>query len=322
MANLTPVEQAKLKKIMADPVLWAQAFIVSNNPTTKKYGPWIARDYQIEMMRDKSLRKVYRCGRRLGKTDTMVIEGLHKVFTHKNYRVLYITPYENQVNLIFMRMRELIHDSPLIKNEIVKMKNSPYTIQFRNGSVIMGFTTGASSGSGAASVRGQRADWLMLDELDYMGAEDYATVSMIANERADIGITASSTPTGKRGTFYQMCTDQKMGFTEHYHDSFANPNYTKEIDDQNKITLTCGQYEHEILAVFGTEESGVFDKDKVDAAMKREYYTYEPLTDSQMRNLEGGLYPAEYIYDENNPAPRNVFRCMGVNNFNNNKIAC
>lgn len=143
---------------MADPVLWAQAFIVSNDASAKKYGPWKARDYQVEMMRDKSLRKVYRCGRRLGKTDTMVIEGLHKAFTHKNFRILYITPYENQVNLIFMRFRELIADSPLLKNEIVKMKNSPYTVEFKNGSVIMGFTTGASSGQGAASVRGQRAD--------------------------------------------------------------------------------------------------------------------------------------------------------------------
>ena len=151
---------------MQDPVLWAKAFLVSNNAATKKYGPWEARDYQKEMMRDKSLRKVYRCGRRTGKSETMIVEGLHKAFTHKNFRILYVTPYENQVNLIFMRMRELIADSPLVKNEIVKMKNSPYTVEFKNGSVIMGFTTGASSGNGAASVRGQRADWLFLDEID------------------------------------------------------------------------------------------------------------------------------------------------------------
>lgn len=94
-----------------------------------------------------------------GKSETMIIEGLHKAYTHKNFRILYITPYENQVNLIFMRMREIIHDSPLIKNEVVRMKNSPYMIEFKNGSSVMGFTTGASSGSGAASIRGQRADF-------------------------------------------------------------------------------------------------------------------------------------------------------------------
>jgi hypothetical protein len=55
-------------------------------------------------------------------------------------------------------MREIIAESPLIKSEITRIKNSPYTVEFNNGSVILGFTTGAASGSGAASVRGQRAD--------------------------------------------------------------------------------------------------------------------------------------------------------------------
>ena len=143
---------------MADPVLWAKAFVISNDAIAKKVGPWKARDYQEEMLRDKSLYKVYRCGRRIGKSETMIIEGLHKAYTHEGFRILYVTPYETQVNLVFMRMRELIQSSPLLKIEVTKMKNSPYAIEFRNGSVIMGFTTGASSGSGAASVRGQRAD--------------------------------------------------------------------------------------------------------------------------------------------------------------------
>lgn len=143
---------------MADPVLWAKAFVISNDAIAKKVGPWKARDYQEEMLRDESLYKVYRCGRRIGKSETMIIEGLHKAYTHEGFRILYVTPYETQVNLVFMRMRELIQNSPLLKIEVTKMKNSPYTIEFRNGSVIMGFTTGASSGSGAASVRGQRAD--------------------------------------------------------------------------------------------------------------------------------------------------------------------
>lgn len=85
-------------------------------------------------------------------TECMCIDGLWQCFTHKNYRVLYVTPYENQVNLIFMRLREIINESPLIKTEVVKMKNSPYTIEFVNGSIIMGFTTGASTGQAAASM--------------------------------------------------------------------------------------------------------------------------------------------------------------------------
>lgn len=311
---MTPVEAAKLKKIMSDPVLWAKAFLVTNDAATKRFGPWEARDYQAEMLRDRSLKKVYRCGRRClpgwiqiwdpiagrkrtvkevydigtanvycvddtftvrtqidcpvtyngkkkvfhidledkkwidatdnhpfltptgwkelkdlevggllavpekieeggkiewkkitqilpggvtdtydlhvpeyhnfvandivthntGKSETMVVEALWRAFTstsREKFRILCITPYENQVNLLFMRMRELIHNSPLVKNEVVRMKNSPYMIEFSNGATILGFTTGASSGSGAASVRGQRADLILLDELDKLNKE-------------------------------------------------------------------------------------------------------------------------------------------------------
>ena len=313
MAKLSPIEQAKLQKIMADPVLWAKAFLRTNNPKTKKLEPWSARDYQEEMLRDKNTRVVYRLGRRCGKTETMIVGGFHKAYTNKNFRILYVTPYETQVNLIFMRMRELIADSPLLKSQVVKMKNSPYTIEFANGSTILGFTTGASSGSGAASVRGQRADWIYCDELDYMGELDYSTVAAIAGERVEIGITASSTPTGKRGTFYRMCMDESFGYHEHYHPSMHNPNWCQEMEDQFRAELTEIQYEHEILAEFGTEEAGVFDKDKLDAAMKREYYLYNELSPTEQHRLEeSGRHPERLIYDERNPAPYNPFRCMGI----------
>ena len=253
-----------------------------------------------------------------GKSETMIIEGLWRAMTApkgRNYRVLYVTPYENQVNLLFMRMRELIAESPLLKNEITRIKSSPYTVEFKNGSTILGFTTGASSGQGAASVRGQRADWLFLDEIDYMGENDYSTVAMIAGERPDIGMTCSSTPTGKRGVFYQMCTDKRpngMGYSEHYHPSMDNPNWSQQLEDQYRAELTASQYDHEILAIFGTEEAGVFDKNKLDEAMRQVYYTYAPLTETQKRNLNGQQPPIEIMYDEENLAPYNPFRCIGI----------
>ena len=91
------------------------------------------------------------------KTDTMCVEGLHKAANNKGFRILYVTPYENQVDLIFARMKEIIADSPLIKTLVTRITNSPYKIEFSNGSQIRGFTTGAASGNGAASVRGQKA---------------------------------------------------------------------------------------------------------------------------------------------------------------------
>lgn len=67
MATLSPIQKRNLQKILQDPVLWAQSFLIIYNPKTKREEPWHARWYQAEMLRDKSIKKVYRCGRRTGK---------------------------------------------------------------------------------------------------------------------------------------------------------------------------------------------------------------------------------------------------------------
>lgn len=156
--KLSPVEAAKLKKIMKDPALWCKTFVKIFNTESKQVVPFVPRDYQRDMLQCQDLRQVFRLGRRCGKTTVMEAKALHQAFTHKNFMVLFITPYENQVMKIFQDIHDIMDNSPLLKREVVRMKNNPYLIELANGSRIKGFTTGASSGSGAASVRGQRAD--------------------------------------------------------------------------------------------------------------------------------------------------------------------
>ena len=69
MANnkMTASQIKKMKDIINDPIKWAQAFIRIYDASKKQDTPWIARWYQGEALRDKSLRKVLRQGRRTGK---------------------------------------------------------------------------------------------------------------------------------------------------------------------------------------------------------------------------------------------------------------
>ena len=99
-------------------------------------------------------------------TETMCIEMLWKAFTKPMHRILVVTPYETQVRLILTRLNEIINESPLLKKELKRVTKNPYWIEFNNGAIICGFTTGASSGSGGASIRGQRADAIYMDEVD------------------------------------------------------------------------------------------------------------------------------------------------------------
>lgn len=66
LKNASKLQKEKFLDIMGDPVKWAQVFITIFNPVTRKEEPWVARWYQQEMLRDKALKKVYRCGRRTG----------------------------------------------------------------------------------------------------------------------------------------------------------------------------------------------------------------------------------------------------------------
>ena len=314
MANYKKADQVKLAKIMKDPVAWAQAFLRTFNPQTGRIEPWKARWYQVEMLQDKSKKRVYRCGRRTGKTETMVVESLFHVCTKKNFRVLIITPYENQVRLAFMRLNELIKESPVVSSMVLSNTKNPYMIKMNNESAILGFTTGASSGGGAASIRGQRADLIVMDEVDYMGEADFDSVMIIAGERPEIRTVMSSTPTGKRSKFYQACTDPKMGFIEHFHPSTHNPNWNDEMEAEFRATLSEQGYVHEVEAEFGVQNTGVFDKDRVDEAKEFYNYAYAPLDYYQEAAIKRGdiEQPEMLIYDKRHPAPYSRFRTIGV----------
>lgn len=298
---------------MADPVKWGQVFVKTYDGAKKCETPWTARWYQAESLRDKSLKKVLRQGRRTGKTEMMVLDMLWRTNTRRNYRCLTVTPYENQVRLQFQRLRELIEASPTLKAEVVTMTKNPYAIVFKNNSAIFGFTTGASSGSGGAGIRGQRADWIYMDEVDYMTDDDFDSVTAIAAERSDIGITMSSTPTGRRSQFFRACTDPAMGYTEHYHPSYHNPNWCDSMEAELRAQLSEQGYIHEVLAEFGTEDAGVFNKDRVDLATKYEYYHYSDLDYYQrQRCAENGVKPSNYNYPKDRRAPMNPMRTMGI----------
>lgn len=152
-----------------------------------------------------------------------------------------------------------------------------------------------------------------------MGEADFDSVMMIAGERSDIKIVMSSTPTGKRSKFYQACTDPNMHFAEHYHPSMHNPNWNEEMEAEFRSILSEQGYVHEVEAEFGTQDTGVFDKVKLDKALQIYDYAYNPLNYYQESNIrtrretESGYEgPDMMIYSHINKAPYNPFRTMGV----------
>jgi replicative DNA helicase len=89
------------------------------------------------------------------------------------------------------------------------------------------------------------------------------------------------------------------------------------MEEEFRAQLSEQGYIHEILAEFGSQETGVFDKDKLDKAMKQVMYAYMPLTYSQQHAVEENGWKVDMMIP---PAGMNigtyrpnVFRTMGVN---------
>ena len=97
-------------------------------------------------------------------TDAMVMSILWELYTNKNHKVLVIAPYEKQVERIFQRMDKLIEQSSNFKHCIKRRVKNPEVMELDNGSMAVGYSSGARTGSRSDKIRGEGADLIVLDE--------------------------------------------------------------------------------------------------------------------------------------------------------------
>lgn len=271
--KLTKQEIEQLK-ILMDPVLWAEATLKDPKNPRK---PLRLRWYQKKMLRDKSVRKVSRCGRRVGKTLTMCTHILWYAFTHENSKQVIATPYDSQVTLIFDMLKQFISATPELQESVDTIVKSPHhLIKLKNGAMIKGFTAGTRSGAAGGSLRGQAADWLYMDEVDYMTDDDFETIYAIALEAPErIGVWISSTPTGRRGKFWKACQPDS-GWTQFHYPTMVNPEWSPKMEKELRAMYSEQGYIHEVLAEFGEETIGVFKKEYIDRAKQQYHYISMP----------------------------------------------
>ena len=219
------IEQQKQLHIAKDPVTWAKHFLNVES-----------RVYQTVMLRDPSLYKVLRAGRRLGKTVTMALTLLHYSYTTKNGKSLVVTPMLAQAKLIYEKIMEFVQESPVVLESITRNVLNPQAeIGFSNGSTIRFFTSGMKSGGKADITRGQEASLIVLDELDYMGDDDlealFAMLQKTDKNQSEKRMIGASTPSGRHAVFWEWCTNPKFGFKEFWFPSYVNPYWSKKDED-------------------------------------------------------------------------------------------
>ena len=261
-------EQQRQIHVAKDPCVWAKQFLGAET-----------RVYQTLILRDPSLRKVLRAGRRLGKTFSMAIALLHYSYTTKDGRCLVVAPMKTQVELIYQEIVRLASKNDIVFGSITRKVTSPqFMIQFSNGSTIRFFTSGMRSGGKSDVARGQEAHVIVLDEMDYMHSDDldalYAMLQKTAEDQPDKVLIGASTPTGRRERFWEWCRSDR--FQEFWFPSYCNPFFSKEQEDEFREQYSEIGYRHEIEADWGEDSEGVYPRKFVDKAFVEPGWNYEP----------------------------------------------
>lgn len=251
-----------------DVVYWAEKNIVVKDDVGNLI-PFEARWYQEETLRCTARRKVDRWGRGLGKTICGVIEELHKALTRKNLDILIVCPADSQSEKWYTEIEFQLNHSPALKALDISQKQQPFkVIKFKgSGSSISIFTAGSSSGRGANSIRSQDPWRVRLDEQDYLNENDYKAIDPLIIRHEPVSeFHGSSTPTGARSRFWQMCT-QMLDYREFYFPITVHPRWSPELEVMyRQQAKTDDVYRHEYLAEFSDPASGVFKRVHVDAA--------------------------------------------------------
>lgn len=280
---------------------WAEKNIVVKDDDGNLI-PFEARWYQEETLRCTARHKVDRWGRGLGKTICGVIEELHKALTKRNLDILIVCPADSQSEKWYTEIEFQLNNSPALNGLEVKQKQQPFKV-FKflgSGSSISIFTAGSSSGRGANSIRSQDPWRVRLDEQDYLNENDYKAIDpLIVRHEPVSEFHGSSTPTGDRSRFWQMCT-QMPNYREFYFPIIVHPRW--EIDPGGMELMYRQQaktdevYRHEYLAEFSDPAAGVFKGEHVDAAKTQ----YRSLNMPSLRGYSCELYKADLRY------------CMGI----------
>jgi hypothetical protein len=251
--------------INADPVSWAY----------KHFG-WEARWYQEEMMSCTANKKVVRAGRRTGKTTCIVVLVAWMLYTNQDFTILVVAPYQAQVTKIFDELTKLLSSNEHLWGSIKRNTKNPHRLELNNGSKALGFSSGPQSSARSDKIRGQDANFIVLDEADYLADDDLEAILAILASHPDCGLWGSSTPTGKHQKYYTWAVQKALGFKEFHYISQESPSWTQEVEEFYKNSYDRVAYEHEFLAEFGIQEKGVFRNDLVDESLRDYSMPREP----------------------------------------------
>jgi len=252
-----------------DIVNWAAKYLKLPNGK-----PWVARWYQENVLRCTSRRKTLRIARRTGKTDSVCVEICYYLFTEPNIKLIVAGPQKTHTEEIINRVRGFINNNPELSSMVVRDVSAPYyEIKLSNGARVRGFAAGTKGKTEGVGIRGQDADRIYCEEMDYIDEKAITgAIVPILQTNPDTALIGFSTPSGFKTPFYNLCENNPY-YVEFHHNYKVLPHW-KNVE-MERSSFTEEMWTHEYLAEWGSSESGVYRPSYVDRAMR--VYNYEDI---------------------------------------------
>lgn len=200
-------------------------------------------------------------------THAEVIKFLHRMFLNRT-RVMILTPSEAQITEIFQTIDLLIGGSKMMKEMVRTRTKNPDLLKLSNGSMVRGFVINSAAGTKSDKVRGQPADIIYVDEMDYIPDSDFKAVTAIIMDKKNTELWATTTPSGLKSKFYFLCTDKNFGYKEFHYPAMVSPNWNPEVERYMRQQYNETEYVHEILAEFGDVEGGWYPRAAIDQSLR------------------------------------------------------
>ncbi len=227
-------------------------------------------------------KRILRTSRQIGKTTVSTADILHKCFTNKNFKVLILTPFGPAIEEIFTILREHIDNSNNLRDSIISDIKNPQTIKFANGSRITGYPITPGDTKAVNKIRGQRCNYLYIDEADFIDPAHMQVILPIAN-KLETYVTMTSTPKGTKTIWTNLITNKNSGYKEFWYTLPERPDWTPGFSAQQSVFGQAG-YTREYDAEITASAKGVFRKELVDASIER--YDMDKIT---LNNIQLGV---------------------------------
>lgn len=209
-----------------------------------------------------------------GKTDLVCVEICYYLFTRRNIKLVVVGPQKSHTEEIINRVRAFISNNPMMKDSVVRDVSAPYyEIKLRNGSRLRGFAAGTKGKQQGVSVRGQDADRIYIEEMDYVDENAIqGAIFPIMMTNPDTALIGFSTPSGFRSPYYNLCEESPQ--YKEFHFTYKVLPWWRNVELERN-SFTEEQWTHEYLAEWGTSESGVYKPEYIDRAITE--YNYDDM---------------------------------------------